>query len=80
MSSKEEEKTRKYIPLAREIHLMYDMTVEVIPIVFGHTGVVSTDCVKHLRRIPGNCKSLFATLQKATILGTIYTLRAIQIT
>ena len=79
MSSKEEEKIRKYIPLARDFHLMYDMMVEVIPIVFGHTGVVSTHCVKHLRRIPGYCESLFATLQKATILGTIHTLRTIQI-
>ena len=79
MSSKEEEKNRKYVPLARDFHLMYNMMIEVIPIVFGHTGVVSTDCVKHLRRISGYCECLFATLQKATIVGTIHTLQTIQI-
>ena len=65
-----------YLPLARDFHLMYHMA---IPIVFGHTGVVSTDCVKYLTKIPDYCESLFATLQKATILGTIRTLRSIQI-
>ena len=58
VSSKEEEKTCKYIPLAKDFHLMYHITVEMIPIAFGHTGVVSTDCVKHLRKIPGYCESL----------------------
>jgi len=76
---KEEEKVRKYLPLARDFHLMYHMTVEVIPIVFGHTGVVSADCVKHLQKIPGYYDSLFSTLQKATLLGTIHTLRALHI-
>ena len=74
VSSKEEEKVCKYSPLATDFHLMYRMVVEVIPIVFGHTGVVSTDCVKYLTKIPGYCESLFATSQKATILGTIHTL------
>ena len=58
---------------------MYHMAVEVIPVVFGHTGVVSINCVKYLKKIPGYCESLFTTLQKATILGTIHTLQSIQI-
>ena len=78
-SSKEEEKTCKYFPLARDFHLIYHMAVEVIPIVFGHIGVVSLDCVKHLRKIPDYCESLFAMLQKVTILGTIYTLQTVYI-
>jgi len=76
---KEEEKIRKYLPLASDFHLMYDMAVEVVPIVFGHTGVVSKKCVKYLQKIPGYCESLFTTLQKATILGTIHILRSLQI-
>ena len=35
---------------------------------------MSADCVKHLRKIPGSCESLFAALQKTTILGTIFIL------
>ena len=38
VSSKKEEKTCKYIPLARVFNLMYHMAVEVISIVFGHTA------------------------------------------
>jgi len=42
--SKEVEKICKYSPLARNFHPMYHMTVEVIPIVFGHIGVVCQLC------------------------------------
>jgi len=79
VSSKEKEKVSKYLPLARDFHLMYHMVVEVIPIVFGHSGVVSIDCVKYLKKIPSYCDNLFTTLQKATFLGTIHTLQSIQL-
>ena len=59
---------------------MYHMAVEVMLIAFGYTGVVSADCLKYLKRIPGYCESLFATLQKTIILETIHTLQTVQIT
>jgi len=52
----------KYQPLAREISSCYGQPVEIIPIVFGHTGVVSCH---------------FQQLQQATLLGTLSILRDI---
>jgi len=78
-SSSEKEKVSKYLPLARDFHLMYHMVVEVIPIVFGYSGVVSIECVKYLKKIPGYCDNLFTTLQKATILGTILTINSTKV-
>jgi len=37
---KEHEKISKYLPLAREVSTCYGQPVEVIPVVFGHSGVV----------------------------------------
>jgi len=42
---KETEKIWKYQALAREMNCCYEQPVDVIPVVFGHSGVVS----KHQR-------------------------------
>ena len=77
--SKQQEKLHKYCPLALDFRSMYNMPVKIVPVVFGCTGVVSVDCIKHLRDIPGFCDSLFATLQKAALIGTVHTLRTINL-
>ena len=77
--SKENEKLHKYCPLAHDFRSMYQMTVEIIPVVIGHSGVVSSRCHNFLQRIPGFCNSLFCHLLKATILGTVHTLRTINL-
>ena len=37
---KEREKIRKYQALVREMNWCYEQPVEIVPIVFGHTGVI----------------------------------------
>ena len=59
--------------------VMYNMTVELVPVVLGCTGVVSKECHTYLRRIPGFTKRLFTTLQKAVILGSVHVFQAINI-
>ena len=39
---KEEEKVRKYQALASDLSYCYEQSVDVIPIVFGHSGVISS--------------------------------------
>ena len=73
--SKEQEKLQKYQSLAHDYHLMYRMPVIIIPVVVGCTGVVSSNCITHLRRIPDFSNNLFCTIQKATIIGTVHVLR-----
>ena len=50
--SKEQEKLQKYQSLAHDYHMMYRMPVIIIPVVVGCTGVVSSNCITHLRCIP----------------------------
>ena len=77
--SKQQEKLHKYCPLALDFYSMYNMPVKIVPVVFGYTGVVSVDCITHLHDIPRFCDSLFATLQKAALTGTVHTLRTINL-
>ena len=77
--SKECEKIHEYQPLARDFHSVYRMSVDVIPVVIGHTGVVSSQCKQHLQHIPEFSISLLCHLQKAAILGTIHVLHSINL-
>jgi len=77
--SKENEKLQKYRPLAHDFKNMYQMSVEVIPIVIGHSGVISSRCQSFLQCIPGFCNSLLCHLLKAAILRTIHTLQTVNI-
>ena len=77
--SKEDEKISKYQGLAREISTGYNQPVDVILIVFGHSGMVSCHQNVHLRKLPVYSDRLFSQLQQAVILGTISILRSINI-
>ena len=74
---KEDEKVSKYQPLAREVSTCYNQPVEVIPIVFGHIGVVSRRQQTYLKKLPCYSSSLFQQLQQAALFGTISILRDI---
>ena len=76
---KEDEKVSKYQALAREVLMGYHQPVDIIPIVFGHSGVVSCHQSTHLKKLPSYSDRLFNQLQKAAILGTISVLRSINI-
>jgi len=77
--AKELEKENKYRPLVREISFCYNQPVNVIPVVFGHSGMVTCNQLSHLKRIPNYNESLFNNLQKAAILGTISVLQSVNI-
>ena len=72
---KEDEKISKYLLLAREVSTCYSQPVEVIPIVLGHSGVVSCHHQRFLKKLPCYCDSLFQQLQQAALLGTISIIR-----
>ena len=74
---REDEKILKYQPLAREISNCYGQSVEIVRIVFGHTGVVSCRQLTYLKKLPCFSDSLFQQLQQAAFLGTISILRDI---
>ena len=78
--TKETEKVNKYQPLVSDLHQLYPhMSTEVIPIIIGHTGVVSLHSKQLFNKIPGFRDSLFYYLQKATLIGTIRILRTLHL-
>ena len=74
---KEREKIRKYPALVREMDCCYEQPVDIVPIVFGHTGVISKHQRQHLKKIPFFNDFVFDNLQKAALLGTIAVMRSI---
>ena len=75
---KEKEKVGKYQTLAGELAYCYGQPVDVIPVVFGHSGVVSCQ-QHHLKWIPFSNKSLFHNIQKGALLGTVLILRNVNL-
>ena len=78
--SKEREKLHKYCPLVLGFHLMYKMPVQIVPVVLGSTGVISADCITHLHKLPGFSDRLFNMLQKTALIGSVHTLRTLNLT
>ena len=50
--AKEDEKILKYQGLAGKVSTGYNQPVDIIPVVFGHSGVVSCCQAAHLKRLP----------------------------
>ena len=73
------ENLHKYRNLAHDFRYMYQMPVKVIPVVIGHSGVISTHCTGYLQSIPGYYDGLLCHLLKVAILGTVHTLRTIDL-
>ena len=70
---KEAEKILKYEDLTIEIHCMWNVKTEVIPVIIGATGTISKSFRKYVSNIPGNHE--VKELQKTAILGTAHILR-----
>jgi len=66
---KEVEKVSKYQWLTGEMSRTYNQSLVIVPVVFGVTGIISKCQKNHLQKILAFTGSLFATLQKAAILG-----------
>jgi len=58
---------------------LHSQPVEIVPVVHGVAGVVSRQQKDYLKKIPAYSDSLFANLQKAVIIGTIFVLRNINL-
>ena len=74
---REDEKILKNQPLAREVSTCYGQPVEIVPIVFGHTGVVSCHQLTYVKKLPCFSDNLFQQLQQATLLETLSIFRDI---
>ena len=61
------------------MRLIYHQPVQVVPIVFGVTGVSSKNQRMYLKMIPEYDEKLFVTLQMAAILGTNFILQGLNI-
>ena len=57
-----DEKISKYHGLAKEISIGYNQPVDSIPIVFGHSGVVSCHQITHLKKLLSYSDRLFSRL------------------
>ena len=80
MVTKQTEKVNKYQPLISDLRQLHPhMSIEVITIVIGHTGVVSLHSKQLFNKIPGFRDGLFYHLQKATLIGTIHILRTLHL-
>ena len=76
VSHKEIEKVDKYQDLLLEIERMWNVRVEIVPIMIGALGVFSpkfTDCASWLKRL--NIKLYPSVLQKTILLETAALLR-----
>ena len=72
---KEGEKVEKYQDLKLEIQRLWNVKAEVIPVVVGALGAVSTKLDHHLQRIPGDHN--MRKLIKQGILGSAHILRRV---
>ena len=50
--TKEDEKILKYQSLVREVSIGYNQPVDIISVVFGHSGIVSCHQATHLKKLP----------------------------
>jgi hypothetical protein len=72
---KEAEKILKYKDLTIEIHCMWNIITNVIPVIVEATGTISKLFRKYLCNVPG--KHEVKELQKTAILGTAHILRKV---
>jgi hypothetical protein len=72
---KEAVKILKYTDCNIEIHRMWNIKTNVIPVIIGATGTISKSFRKYLSKIPG--KHEIKELQETAILGTAHTLRKV---
>ena len=77
--TKEDERILKYQGLAREVSIGYNQPVDIIPVIFGHSRVVSYRQAAHPKKLPSLTNRLFGCLQQAVVLGTVSILHSMNI-
>jgi hypothetical protein len=73
---KEAEKILKYEDLTIEIQCMWNVKIEVIPLIIGATGTISKSFRKYLSNISG--KQKIKEIKKTVILDTVHTVWEVQ--
>ena len=73
VEAKENEKVQKYQDLARELRKLWQVKVNVVPVVVGALGTIPKALEKHLKEIGTSVR--VELLQKAALLGTARILR-----
>ena len=67
------------IPRLSKGAIGYSQHVDIIPVAFGLSGVVSCCQVAYLKKLPSFTNQLFGYLQQAAILGTVLILQSMNI-
>jgi hypothetical protein len=75
MMKKEAKKILKYKDLTIEIQHMWNVIMNVIPVIIGAMGTISKSFRKYMSNRPGNHE--VTELQKTAILGTAHILRTV---
>ena len=72
---KENEKVRKYSPLAREVRRMHKVSTKVVPIFVGSLGIVSSRLEGYIKAL--GIPDVLDGLQTSAVLGTAIILRKV---
>ena len=75
MIKKEADNILKYKDLTRGMQSMWNVKMNVIPVIIGATGVISKSFIKYLRNIRG--KHQIIELQKTAILDKAHIIRKV---
>jgi 3-deoxy-D-manno-octulosonic acid (KDO) 8-phosphate synthase len=73
---KEAEKILKYKDLIIDIHCMWNVKVNVMPVIKGATGTISKSLGQYQSKIPGK-REIIKNLQKTAVLSTAHILRQV---
>ena len=72
---KEEEKTSKYIPLAKEVRKVHRVSTKIVPIVLGSLGTITNQLKNHLKQL--EMENVLGGLQTSVLIGTHNILRKV---
>ena len=76
MVKKENEKLFNYNDLATEIHKMYRVQTEIVPIVVGALGTVPVRLPSYVKQL-GIPDNVIGSIQVSALLGTVHILKNI---
>jgi hypothetical protein len=72
---KEDEKIKRYIPLAKEIRKVHGVSTKIVPIILGSLGTVSSQLKGHLSGL--GMDNILGSIQTSVIIGTHNILRKV---
>ena len=73
--TKEDEKMKKYIPLAKEIRKVHGVSTKIVPIILGSLGTVSSNLKRNLKEL--GLEYILGGIQTSVLIGTHNILRKV---